>query len=224
MLKLFRRRDRTEREAGPDLADRVRAFWQLWDDELQPQVSAALGDGQPHRLDHPLAEAVASVHPDLIVSIEQGENALFALVVSAQADPELRAVTDAWKAAAPADDQNWEYHDSIPPVPDPTQVTVNLHGGQYALSQVRLAAQVDHAEGLVDVAVHHPGFADLEEAERTALTFLPLQAVLGERLAADRLGRVETALLEPDGAVGLLEFRDVVRSVASGPTTPDASA
>lgn len=220
MLKLFRRRDRAEQQEAPDLDGRVRAFWQLWDDELQPQVSAALGDGEPHRLDHPLAEAVASLHPDLIFSIEEGENALFALVVSAQADPELRPVTDAWKAAAPADDQHWEYHDAIPPVPDPTQVTVNLHGGQYALSQVRLAAQVDHTEGLVDVAVHHPGFADLEEAERSALTFLPLQAVLGERLAADRLGRVETALLEPDGAVGLLEFRDVVRSVAAPPDRP----
>lgn len=214
MMRFLRRRDRAS-EAQPadpaaDAAARAEAFWRTWED-LIPQVNAALGDGHPERIDHELAQAAAAVHPHLVVSIERGEQAIYALVLSAQADPELRVFTDAWKAAAPAPDPTWEYHDAVPPVPDPTQVTINLHGQQYALADVRLAPQVCDSEGLVDVAVYHPGFAGLGHAEQQALTFLPLDAALGERLAADRIGRVETAEREPQGSIGLLEFRDLVR-------------
>ncbi|MBA8823168.1 hypothetical protein FHX42_000497 [Saccharopolyspora lacisalsi] len=223
VLRFLRRRFRGhESESGTDVATdaRVRAltFWQRWYD-LLPEVSAALGDGESSRVDHQLAEAVALVHPRLTFSIERGNRAVYALVVTGQADPELRPYTDAWRAAAPETDSLWEYHDAVPPVPDPTQVTVNLHGGKYPLEQVLVAAQVD--AGLVDVAVYHPGFAELGEAEREALTFLPLHATLGERVAADRLGRVETAEREPQGSMDLLEFRDLVRGLDGEPGDPE---
>lgn len=219
MMKFFRRRAKAEAEQpvaepeGPTA--RAEAFWQRWD-QLLPEVSAALGDSAPQRVDHQLSEALAAVHPRLVFSIERGTEAIYALVVSGQADPELRPYTDAWMAAAPSTDSLWEYHDAVPAVPDPSQVTVSLRGEQYALSEVRLAPQLDSAEGLVDVAVYHPGFSGLEEAAKSALTFLPLDAALGERLAADRLGRVETAEAQPRNAVGLLEFRDLVRRFDSG--------
>lgn len=207
------RSDQVGPAADPaDAAARAATFWQRWDD-LLPEVNAALGDGMAHRVDHQLAEMCAAVHPNLTISIERGDAAIYALVVSSQADPELRMLTDAWMAAAPEPDSVWEYHDAIPPVPDPTQVTVNLHGQKYALGEIRVAPQVDAGAGLVDVAVFHPGFAGLEDAERNALTFLPLEATLGERLAADRVGRVESAEAEPQGAIDLLEFRELVRSV-----------
>ncbi|WP_420810201.1 hypothetical protein [Halopolyspora algeriensis] len=203
------------RSDGQQARERADMFWQRWQ-ELLPEVSAALGDGEPHRVDHQLAEALALVHPDLTFSLERGEQAIHALVVSSRADPELRVYTDAWKAAAPPSDSQWEYHDAVPAVPDPTQVTVNLHGTAYPLAEVRVAPQVDTAAGLIDVAVYHPGFAALADAERRALTFLPLEATLGERLAADRVGRVETAEREPQDAIGLLEFRDLVRELDAG--------
>lgn len=207
-----------------DARTKAEEFWRRWE-ELLPEVAAALGEGAPQRFDHQLAEAVAGVHPDLTFSVEQGEEAVYALVISAQADPELRPYTDAWKAAAPEAATPdaaalFEYHDSVPPVPDPTQVTVNLRDRRYALDEVRVFARVDEGEGLVDVAVYHPGFAGLESEARSALTFLPLDAALGERLAADRLGRVETAEAEPSGAVGLLEFRDLVRRLDE-PNSPE---
>jgi len=58
---------------------------------------------------------------------------------------------------------------------------------------------------------------DLDDATRRTMTFLPLDATLGERLAAERLRRVETAETEPAGAITLLEFRELVRGLASGP-------
>ncbi|SEG61138.1 hypothetical protein SAMN02982929_02656 [Saccharopolyspora kobensis] len=225
MFSFLRRRAAEETAAEPvdvpaEAAARAAEFWQRWDD-LLPELASALGDSEPQRVENLVADMVASVHPNLTFAIEHGEKAVYALVLSGQADPELRPYTDAWIAAAPPQDTLWEYHDSVPPVPDPTGVTVNLRGEKYPLGEVRVAAQVDEAEGVVDVAVYHPGFQALEDKARQALTFLPLDATLGERLAADRLGRVETAEQEPEGAIGLLELRELVRDL-DRTTTPES--
>ncbi|MFC4000561.1 hypothetical protein ACFS2C_10855 [Prauserella oleivorans] len=187
-------------------------FWRTWS-ELLPEISSALGEGEPQRAESLLVDVVARVHPDLQFALDRGQRAIYALVVSGQEDPALRPYTDAWKAAAPPDDAIWEYHDSVPPVPDPTGVAVNLAGVRIDLADVRVVAQVDEAEQVVDVAVHHPALGELTEAARTTMTFLPLDATLGERLAAERLRRVETAVAEPANAIGLLEFRELVRGL-----------
>lgn len=186
------------------------AFWQAWF-ELLPTVSAALGDGEPHRVEGELGALVAGMHPDLEFSLERGHRAIYALVITSREDPKLRPYTDAWVEAAPPEDMIWEYHDSVPAVPDPTQVTINLGARRIRLADVRVVAQV--SDGLVDVAVYHPEFADLDDAARQAMTFLPLDVTLGERLAGERLGRVETASTEPEGTIGLLELRDLVRAM-----------
>ena len=228
-MRLFRRRrSEADTEASPpdprtpwpeqqvpsDAAAAAAAFWEGWYD-LLPEVSAALGEGEPHRVEHDLCVLVESLHPRLHFSLERGRTAIYALVVSGQEDPELRPYTDAWKAAGPPDDAIWEYHDSVPPVPDPTEVTVNLGEHRISLADVRVVAQVD--DGVVDVAVHHPAFADLDEDSRTTMTFLPLDATLGERLAAERLRRVETAEAAPEGTIDLLEFRELVRGLKEQP-------
>ncbi len=216
-----RRRDDVPAEAVhlPSPQEAAERFWRRWHD-LLPVVSAAIGDGQPHRVENELCELVADVHPDLHFSLERGQLALYALVLSGQEDPRLRRWTDAWKAAAPPADMIWEYHDSVPPVPDPTGVTVNIGPHRVALADVRVVAQVDEAEGVVDVAVHHPALAALDEATRRTMTFLPLDATLGERLAGERLRRVETAENEPAGTIGLLELRALVRGLAGVPDEP----
>ena len=166
-------------------------------------------------MENQLCELVAGLHPELHFSLERGQRAIYALVVTGQEDPRLRPYTDAWRAAAPPEDAIWEYHDSVPPVPDPTQVTVNLGPHRIPLADVRVVAQVDEAAGVVDVAVHHPVMAALDEAARSAITYLPLDAALGERLAAERLRRVETAETEPADTIDLLELRTLVRRLAS---------
>lgn len=208
MLK-FLRRFRLE---PVDHAARAEAFWRRWR-ELLPELSSALGEGQPYRVEPLIAEALAEVHPDLEFSLERGNEAVYALVVSARADPRLRPHTDAWRAAAPESGAMWEYHDAVPPVPDPTQVTLNLRGQSYALSEMSVAPRLDEGRGLVDVEIFHPGFGGLDESAKAALTFMPLDAALGERLAADRIGRVDAVADPPAGAVGLLEFRDRVRDL-----------
>lgn len=211
-MRWFRRATRPAAE-GPGPAVLAERFWCGWQ-EMLPEIAAALGDREPNRVENQLCQLVADLHPDLHFALERGQRAIYALVVSGQEDPRLRPYTDAWRAAAPPEDAIWEYHDSVPPVPDPTLVTVNLGAHRIPLGEVRVVAQVDHAAGVVDVAVHHPAMAALEPAARSAMTYLPLDAALGERLAAERLRRVETAESEPADTIGLLELRTLVRELA----------
>jgi hypothetical protein len=212
-MSLFRRRARASEPAKPDPDPRALAerFWCGWQ-EMLPEVAAALGDREPNRVENQLCDLVAALHPDLHFSLERGQRAIYALVLSGQEDPKLRRFTDAWKVAAPPEDAIWEYHDSVPPVPDPTEVTVNLGPHRIPLAEVQVVAQVDG--DVVDVAVYHPTIAALEPAAREVMTYLPLDAALGERLAAERLRRVETAEVEPADTIGLLELRRIVRELA----------
>lgn len=194
----------------------VAEFWSTWV-ELLPHLSAALGEGDTERAENLLVGPVAAVHPGLQFSIDRGGRAIYALVVSSREDPELRPYTDAWRDAAPPDDAIWEFHDSVPPVPDPAGVAVNFAGQRFDLGDVRVVVQVDDDAGLVDVAVHHPLLAEVDDFSRTTMTFLPLDVTLGERLAAQRLRRVETAVAEPDNAMTLRELRNVVRELAGLP-------
>ncbi|WP_034273608.1 hypothetical protein [Haloechinothrix halophila] len=214
-FRRFRRQPEIIDERPGEPEQVAREFWQRWH-ELLPDISAALGDREPQRFEHDLTEAVAAMHPDLQFSVDRGQRAIYSLVVTGQEDPALRPYTDAWLAAAPHEDAIWEYHDSVPPVPDPSEVTVNLGAHQIALADVRIVAQVDEASGAVDVAVHHPELAELEPRAREALTFLPLDATLGERLAARWLGRVETADNAPENAITLLDLRELVHSLDAG--------
>ncbi|OLT42350.1 hypothetical protein BJF85_23125 [Saccharomonospora sp. CUA-673] len=197
-------------------------FWRTWA-ELLPHLSAALGEGDSERAENLIVEPVAAVHPGLQFSLDRGRRAIYALVVSGREDPELRPYTDAWKAAAPPDDAIWEYHDSVPPVPDPSGVAVNFAGRRFELGQTRVVAQTDDDTGLVDVAVHHPLFEQVDESTQRTMTFLPLDVTLGERLAAERLRRVETAVQEPSNTVTLVEFRTMVRRLAGVPDDPDGA-
>jgi hypothetical protein len=211
-VKLFRRKETpAPSPARPGPAALAKEFWHGWYD-LLPEVSSALGDREPQRVENQLCDLVAALHPELHFSLERGQRAVYALVVTGQEDPGLRRYTDAWRAAAPPEDAIWEYHDSVPPVPDPTLVTVNLGAHRIPLRDVRVVAQVDG--DVVDVAVYHPEMAALDQAARDAMTYLPLDAALGERLAAERLRRVETSLREPPGTIGLLELRTLVQGLA----------
>jgi hypothetical protein len=219
-MRWFRGRSPAPVPDRPDPRALAERFWCGWQ-EMLPEVAAALGDREPNRVENQLCRLVAELHPELHFALERGQRAVYALVLSGQEDPRLRPYTDAWRAAAPPEDAIWEYHDSVPPVPDPTLVTVNLGPHRIRLADVRVVAQVDRSEGVVDVAVHHPAMTDLDPNARSAMTYLPLDAALGERLAAERLRRVETAEREPLDTIGLLELRELVHELASENVVPD---
>ncbi|HEX4225163.1 MAG TPA: hypothetical protein VHZ97_22560 [Pseudonocardiaceae bacterium] len=221
-MKWFRRRIAAPTESVDDIAKaRAQQFWARWSERL-PSISAALGDREPGRIDSELCGLVAELHPDLHFALDRGQRAVYALVISGQEDPNLRPFTDAWKAAAPEDDLIWEYHDSVPPVPDPREVTVNLGGRAIRLADILVVAQIDDQEHVVDVAVYHPELAELDQPSKQALTFLPLDVTLGERVAGQRLRRVETAMDKPENAISLIDLRDLVDKLEEPEPMPEA--
>lgn len=206
-----------EQPIPDDAAAAAAEFWEEWF-ALLPEVSAALGDREPQRVEHELCTIVEALHPRLHFSLDRGQRAIYALVLTGQEDPELRPYTDAWKAAAPPEDAIWEYHDSVPPVPDPSEVTVNLGETRIALADVRVTAKVDESAGRVDVTVFHPLIEELQPDTRMTMTFLPLDATLGERVAAERLGRVELVNEAREGELTLLELRELVGRLVPEPS------
>lgn len=188
----------------------VEVFWRRWA-RLRPLVAAALDAHQTDAIEPIVGAAVSALDRGLGWSVGTGGRSRYALMVTGEGSPRLRAITDAWLAAAPPADADWEYHDAAPAHDDPSEVTLALGDVQVPLSEIRVGAQP--AGDLVNVVVFHPVMARLHGADREALSFVPLDVTLGERLVERRIGRVEPADAEPPGAVDLLGLRALVSSL-----------
>lgn len=196
--------------AGAGLAEAVDAFWWRWR-MMRPAVAAALDADQTDRIEPMVAAAVAALDRRLGWSVGTGERSRYGLMVTGEGSATLRAITDAWLAAAPPADAEWEYHDAAPAHDDPSEVTLVLGDLQVSLSEIRVAAQPDG--DLVNVVVFHPAMARLRGPDRDALSFVPLDVALGERLVERRIGRVEPVDAEPPGALDLVGLRTLVSSL-----------
>jgi hypothetical protein len=203
-------RSRRPRAASLPAPEAVDAFWRRWA-ALRPRVAAALDAGHTDVVEPMVAAAVGVLDPRLGWSLGTGERSRYALMVTGEGDRALRAITDAWLAAAPPPDADWEYHDAALAHDDPSEVTLALGDLYVPLSEIRVAAQP--AGELVNVAVFHPAMAGLRGADRDALTFVPLDVALGERLVERRIGRVEPVDAEPPNALDLHGLRALVVSL-----------
>lgn len=57
-----------------------------------------------------LTELTEAIDPYLEWDLVPGQTAVYALCLSAAADPGLRPLTERWRRAGPAPDTIWEYH------------------------------------------------------------------------------------------------------------------
>lgn len=184
------------------------AFWRRWA-RLRDEVAAALDGGEPHPVESQVALAVAAMNPRLGWSLSGGRGERYVLVVTGEGDEQLRAVTDAWRRAAPSD-EGWDYHDAAPAMDDPGDFLLGIGELQVALADVRVKALPDG--DMLHVAVFHPALPQLAVEDRDALSFVALDTALGERLVERRIGRVEPVNAEPDQAMTLVQLRELVRA------------
>lgn len=208
VLKFFRRdRDGDGTTADP-AAEAAAVFWRRWA-RLRPAVAAALDAGELHLVEARVASAVATLDGRLGWSLAGGgdPDERYTLVITGEGDERLRALTDAWLAAAP-DDPRWEYHDCAQAMDDPADFTLGISGLQVALADVRVTALPDADK--VHVAVFHPAMARLRGEDRDVLSFVALDTALGERVVERRIGIVEPVLAEPANAMDLLGLRALV--------------
>ena len=208
-MGIFRRRESDgQRAAREDRA--IADFWAWWVGEGRARAAAVFDgedDGGRRALGAELADRVGAIGP---VDFETGagRSARHLLVVSAGGNPDLRPLVARWLAAAPPADDAFEYADTRQPVHDPSDLAIDLGDGRDVdVASAVVATTVSGAT--VHVAVWHPAFGDLPDRARAQITFLFLDALLGEDVVERHVGEV-TVGVDGRPTVPLLDLPAVV--------------
>lgn len=206
-MGLFRRRPSPEVvRARQD--EGIAAFWSWWLSEGRATAASTFDHGEEQdrtRLGLTLAQRVSAIDADLAFETGAGRSARHVLVVTAAGDPEVRDVARRWLAGAPPADDSFEYADTRQPVPDPAALAVALDEHRAVdLASARVVTAV--GDGKVHVELSHPEFASLPDEARGQITFLFLDALLGEAVVEDWVGHVAWASAHPADARPALEL------------------
>ncbi|MGW6131059.1 hypothetical protein ACWFNE_13620 [Cellulomonas sp. NPDC055163] len=210
-MGFFRRRPSPEQvRARQD--EGIAAFWAWWVAEGRAQAAATFDAEDAdavRRLGPVLAERLQAVDPDLAFETGSGRTARHVLVVTAAGNPELRDVARRWLDAAPAPDDAFEYDDFRRPVADPSGVAIGL--GEHRSVDLASATVVTVVEGrTVHVQVSHPEFASLPDDAQGQVTFLLLDALLGEEAVERWVGEVAWTAGHGVPPAPLLDLPEVV--------------
>ncbi len=206
MWTIGRRASRGRRAARQAAA--LAEFWAWWGAAGAVEVATAVADGDPDRAVAPLTTRLGAIDPGLAWELGPGRTSRYALVVTCEGNPRLRAVARRWRLAAPAADELWEFCDTRQPARDPSGVVLTLEGHRIDLASAQAQARVTGTQ--LDVSVYHPGFAELPEQTRTTTTFLLLDTALGEEAVETWLGTVATGTQPPLDPVPLTGLRAIV--------------
>ncbi len=212
-MGIFRRRESDEQRLARE-SDAIAGFWAWWIAEGRAHAAAVFDEADAtavRRLGDELAQRLREVGP-LDFETGQGRQARHVLVVSAGGNPDLRDLAARWRAAAPPADDAFEYADSRQPVRDPAGLAIDLGDGRRVdIASAVVATEVEGS--IVHVDVWHPVFGDLPDDARGKITFLFLDALLGEEVVERNVGAV--AWVPPDGhaTIPLLELRGLVDGV-----------
>jgi len=133
----------------------IQSFWSWWG-TARPRIQAAIPGGPRPDLVEEITRHVKAVDPRLAWELGEGQRAEHALCVTAEGDPELRAVTERWVRAGPAADATWEYHPARPASISALEATMEIGGRRLVPGQARLLVQVVDDRQAVDVGFHHP--------------------------------------------------------------------
>src|SRR5579863_1119165 len=87
----------------------ILAFWAWWDG-ARPAIEAALDAKQlPSHIVDAMGMQTSAVDPGLAWELGPGIGTRYQVCLTAEGDIERRALTEAWRRAAPSD-ANWEYY------------------------------------------------------------------------------------------------------------------
>jgi hypothetical protein len=203
-MGLFSRRPTAEQVCARQ-DEGIAAFWEWWSAEGKPAATTVFDTGGDHlNLAEAIARRVKAIDPGLAFETGAGRSARHLLVVSPGGDPGLRDVAGRWLAGAPAADDAFQYASSRQPVRDPAALSIQMGPAQVDLASASMVAEA--AGGKVHVAVWHPRFPDIPDGVRGQITFLFLDALLGEEAVESYLGEIRWAPLDDGSAVPLTEL------------------
>jgi hypothetical protein len=213
-MRLFR-----HRAAEP--SDTIAEFWAWWTADGAASCAIAIGTGTAEQVADEISARVHAIHPDLAWELSPGQVSAHTLVVTAEGKPELRPVARRWLLAAPAADQTWSYDDHRAAADDPEGMTLTGGPGAPDIRFADISVGARKAGTRLDVAVHHPAFADLPDDARLQVAFLALDAALGENDTELWIGTIETAAHPPIDGFGLVALRSLVADIRRESTDAD---
>jgi hypothetical protein len=195
-MALFRR----WRLAGVhDPGAEVDRFW-LWWADTHDEVASALDDGDRPRLQSLLEGPVRAVHPHLAWHAGPGIRSRYRLALSGARHPALRVVTERWRRAGPPDTTDWEFHPARPAEPSAFEVAFPVDGVTLNPALAVVAVQADERRFRLDLTVHHPAFAELDELARSQVANVLVGWALGEDDTDRWVGQITaTDVLPLDG-------------------------
>ncbi|NNG41209.1 DUF695 domain-containing protein [Flexivirga sp. ID2601S] len=199
-----------------DPAAAIDAFWAWWADGGSRTI--AMDTAGPETAIE-LSKRVAAIEEGLAWELARGRESAHLLVVTAAGDPELRAVARRWLRRAPEADLVWSYADSRQPVADLAGHGIEIDDVQVGLDDARVGVRRQGSR--VDVTFYHPRLADLREQQRLSISFLALDAALGEEATETWIGELVTSTEPPLDGFGLAGLRAVVRDLREEFTAAD---
>ena len=169
----------------------IAEFWAWWSATGAERAAGLFdGGGRPDDLTALAQEVGTRVQAIAPLAFETGpgRGARHMLVVSPAGDPDLREVAERWLAAAPDVDAAFEYATWRQPVPDAEQLVVEY--GEWPVALGEASVVVAEGDSRAHVEVAHPRFAQMPDEDRGQVTFLFLDALLGERAVEELIGTV----------------------------------
>ncbi|HEY8722084.1 MAG TPA: hypothetical protein VIM26_26220 [Pengzhenrongella sp.] len=152
-----------------------------------------------------IATHVHAIDPDLSFETGAGRVARHLLVVAAAGNPDVRDAARRWLAAAPFADDAFEYADARQPVADPAGVSIAFEDHPVVdLASAMVVTTI--ASGKIHLAMSHPAFASLPDDAQAQISFLFLDALLGEEAVERWIGEVTWTPTHSARAVPLLEL------------------
>jgi hypothetical protein len=222
-MALFKRSPREDPAARERAA--IADFWAWWAAEGRALATGSFDGTVPaDAFGRAVSAPVNAVADGLAWELSPGHESAHVLTVTAAGVPELRAPARRWRLAAPPADQAWAYSDVRLPHGGPDGEDtgrLEIDGISYDVGQASVNAYVRGVS--IDVSVHHPAFADLEEPQRDLATYLMLDQTLGEEAVETWLGEITSSPVPALDPVPLRGLRSVVRDLRAQHTEPDGT-
>lgn len=181
----------------PDHDATIAEFWGWWAEEGRAAADASVSSGDVEALVEPLSQRVHAISEELAWELGSGEalGSRHELTVTAEGNADVRALARRWLRAAPPPDEDWAYADLKQRSPDVAQVELGIGEETIALREVLIGARVVGHH--VDVTVHHPAFARLDEGTRQQVAYLALDSAAGEEAVECWLGEITPSQVPP---------------------------
>ncbi len=154
----------------------INSFWKAWP-RLRARLERELAESRYGAGTEELTDLTQAIDPMLEWHLAPGRSAIFALCLSAAADPGLRYITERWYKAGPDADRRWEFHPARIAV-EPAPITV----GDIGIDPLDVTVHVvpDPASEALDVTIGHPDFSLVDQTLQLQIAFRLLDDLLGE--------------------------------------------